>query len=130
MISINVLRFGVGVFVLCLAFLLVGRASASVQCGKASWYALGGKTASGERADPGQLTAAHPTLPFGTLVKVENLRNGRSVTVRVNDRGPFRSGRIIDVTRRAAEQLGFRRAGVARVRISAPKASGPLRNNC
>ncbi len=130
MISINVLRFGVGVFVLCIAFLLVGRASASVKCGKASWYALGGMTASGERADPRQLTAAHPTLPFGTLVKVENLRNGRSVMVRVNDRGPFRSGRIIDVTKRAAEQLGFHRAGVARVRITAPESSGRLRDNC
>ena len=130
MISENVLRFGVGVFVLCLAFLLVGRASAADQCGKASWYALGGKTASGERADPRQLTAAHPSLPFGTLVKVENLRNGRAVTVRINDRGPFRSGRIIDVTRRAAEQLGFRGAGIARVRISVPKKTALLRNNC
>lgn len=130
MISVNVLRFGVGVFVLCLAFLVVGRASAAVQCGKASWYALGGMTASGERADPRQLTAAHPTLPFGTLVKVENLRNGRTVTVRVNDRGPFRSGRIIDVSRRAAEQLGFRSAGVARVRIVVPRKTGLLHNNC
>jgi rare lipoprotein A len=130
MIPMNVLRFGVGVFVVCLAFLLVGRATASEQCGKASWYALGGTTASGERANPSGLTAAHRTLPFGTLVRVENLRNGRTVMVRVNDRGPFRSSRIIDVTKRAAEQLGFRRAGVARVRISVPEKSGTLRNNC
>jgi rare lipoprotein A len=130
MISMNVLRFSVGVFIVCLAFLLVGRANASAQCGKASWYALSGTTASGEKADPRGLTAAHRTLPFGTLVRVENLRNGRSVTVKVNDRGPFRPGRIIDVTRRAADRLGFVRSGVARVRISVPKQAGLLRKDC
>jgi rare lipoprotein A len=130
MIPMNVLRFSVGVFIVCLAFLLVGRAHASEQCGKASWYALTGTTASGEKADPGSLTAAHRTLPFGTLVRVENLRNGRSVIVKVNDRGPFRPGRIIDVTRRAADRLGFVRSGVARVRISVPKQAGLLRNDC
>ena len=130
MIPMNVLRFSVGVFVVCLAFLLVGRAGASEQCGKASWYALTGTTASGEKSNPRGLTAAHRTLPFGTVVRVENLRNGRSVLVKVNDRGPFRRGRIIDVSRRAADQLGFLRAGVARVRISVPKQAGLLRNDC
>lgn len=64
------------------------------------------------------LTAAHPTLPFGSKVRVENLRNGRSVVVRINDRGPFAKGRVIDVSRAAAEKLGMMRAGVARVSVT------------
>jgi rare lipoprotein A len=88
------------------------------QEGRASWYAHTTKTASGERANPAALTAAHRTLPFGAKVKVENLRNGRSVVVRVNDRGPFVKGRIIDVTRAAAEQLGFVAHGTAPVRLT------------
>jgi len=64
------------------------------------------------------MTAAHRTLPFGTRVLVTNLRNGRSATVTINDRGPFVHGRIIDVSAGAAEVLGMRRSGVARVRIS------------
>jgi len=102
------------------------------QCGKASWYGLGGKTASGEPADPGGLTAAHRTLPFGTTATVTNLSNGRSVTVRINDRGPFTKGRVIDVTRAAAKELGFQRQGIARVQITGTASeSGKLpRNNC
>ena len=92
-------------------------ASAFTQCGGASWYALSGRTASGERADPTSLSAAHPSLPFGTRVRVTNLRNGRSVVVRVNDRGPFRGGRIIDVTKAAAAELDFVNRGTARVRV-------------
>lgn len=88
------------------------------ECGKAAWYDVGGLTASGERTRGGALAAAHRTLPFGTRVKVENLANGRSVIVRINDRGPFVRGRIIDVTRAAAEELGFIRAGVVRVRAT------------
>jgi rare lipoprotein A len=95
---------------------LQGKASA--QCGRASWYALTSKTASGERANPAALTAAHRSLPFGTQVKVENMRNGRSVVVRINDRGPFSGGRVIDLTRAAANQLGFIRAGTAMVRLT------------
>lgn len=92
---------------------------AAAQCGKASWYShAGNRTASGEMANPDGLSAAHRSLPFGTKVKVENLKNGRSVVVRINDRGPFVRGRVIDVTRAAADQLGFRRAGTASVRIS------------
>ena len=88
------------------------------QCGKASWYKLGGTTASGERSNPDGLTAAHRTLPFGTLVTVTNLSNGKSVTVRINDRGPYAKGRVIDVTRAAAAQLGFIRKGVTRVEVT------------
>ncbi|MGC1779914.1 MAG: septal ring lytic transglycosylase RlpA family protein [Xanthobacteraceae bacterium] len=82
--------------------------TASAQSGVASIYAYsGGRTASGERASPGALTAAHRTLPFGTLVRVTNKRNGHSVVVRINDRGPFVRGRVIDVTPAAAHALGF-----------------------
>ncbi len=77
------------------------------------------RTASGEQANPNAITAAHKTLPFGTQVHVTNLHNGRSVVVRVNDRGPFIGGRIIDVTRAAASKLGFVSQGTARVRIRA-----------
>ena len=98
------------------------------QCGRASWYDLTSKTASGERADPRKMTAAHKTLPFGTMVQVSNLSNGRDVTVRINDRGPFVRGRVIDVTKAAAAKLGFVSRGVARVRIkvlSKPKNIEP-----
>jgi rare lipoprotein A len=92
-------------------------ATAQAETGIASVHAYGGgKTASGERADPGALTAAHRTLPFGSTVKVTNKTNGRSVVVRINDRGPFTRGRIIDVTPAAARQLGF--GGLAPVTLS------------
>jgi rare lipoprotein A len=94
-------------------------AHAAAECGRASWYELRSKTASGERADPESFAAAHRTLPFGTLVRVENLSNNRAVLVRINDRGPFVRGRIIDVTRAAARALGMVNAGSARVRIVA-----------
>lgn len=92
------------------------------QCGKASWYKLGGTTASGERANPQGLTAAHRTLPFGTLVDVTNLSNGKTVTVRINDRGPFAKGRVIDVTLAAAKQLGFVQKGITKVRVTGADA--------
>jgi rare lipoprotein A len=82
-------------------------APASAQCGRASWYALTSRTASGERMNPSALTAAHRSLPFGTKVKVTNKRNGKAVVVRINDRGPFVKGRVIDVSKAAASQLGF-----------------------
>ena len=91
---------------------------ASAQIGRASWYALTSKTANGERCDPNALTAAHPSLPFNTKVKVENLKNGKSVVVRINDRGPFVGGRIIDLTKAAAHKLGFVSAGTAKVRLT------------
>jgi len=79
------------------------------QSGLASVYSTesGGGTASGQRLDPAAMTAAHPSLPFGTKVRVTNKRNGRSVVVTINDRGPFTRGRIIDVTPAAAQALGF-----------------------
>jgi len=89
---------------------------ASAQSGIASVYAYaGGKTASGERVSPNAMTAAHRSLPFGAKVRVINLRNGRSAIVRINDRGPFVRGRIIDVTPAVARALGF--SGLARVEL-------------
>jgi rare lipoprotein A (peptidoglycan hydrolase) len=75
------------------------------------------RTASGERFDPSQLTAAHRTLPFGTRVRVTNLENGRRVVVRINDRGPYARGRVLDLSRAAARKLGFVSDGVTRVRL-------------
>ncbi len=94
--------------------------SAEPSVGIASYYGRefrGRSTASGTRYDDRRMTAAHPTLPFGTRVRVTNLANDRSVVVTVTDRGPFRGGRIIDVSRRAARRLGFLGAGTARVRL-------------
>lgn len=95
-----------------------GDAAAGAQCGTASWYKMGHTTASGERYNPDGLTAAHRSLPFGTMVTVKNLRNGRSVRVRINDRGPFVKGRIIDVSRGAARKLGMMGSGTAKVAVS------------
>lgn len=89
----------------------------SGQNGIASVYGYsGGRTASGERADPGRLTAAHRTLPFGTKVRVTHRRTGRSVVVRINDRGPFIRGRVIDLTPAGARALGF--SGLAPVTVA------------
>jgi len=88
--------------------------------GKASYYGgrfHGRRTASGARFDQNAMTAAHRTLPFGTLLRVTNLSNRRSVLVRVTDRGPFVGGRIIDLSRAAARQLGFFRKGITEVRL-------------
>jgi len=90
------------------------------QVGRASYYGKkfqGRKTASGERYDMHAFTAAHPRLPFGTVVTVTNLKNGRSVRVRINDRGPFIRGRIIDLSYAAAKKLRMLSRGVARVRV-------------
>lgn len=89
-------------------------ASAS-QCGGASWYALTSRTASGERMNPAGLTAAHRTLPLGSKVKVTNQRNGKSLIVRINDRGPFIKGRVLDLSKGAASRLGFIGAGHTKV---------------
>jgi rare lipoprotein A len=95
--------------------------SALAQSGMASVYS-GGRTADGEHARASGLTAAHRSLPFGTLVRVTNNRNGRSVVVRINDRGPFVRGRVIDVTPAAAHALGF--SGLARVTLTVIGRSG------
>ena len=90
------------------------------QVGTASWYGedfVGKPTASGEPYDMYDLTAAHPTLPLGTLVRVTNLENRRSVVVRINDRGPIVPGRIIDVSYIAAQVLKFRKRGIQQVRL-------------
>lgn len=97
-----------------------GAVPVGASVGMASFYARehdGRRTASGERFDMRAMTAAHRTLPFGTRVRVTNLDNGRRTVVRINDRGPFRRGRIIDVSYAAARALGLVASGVAKVRI-------------
>ena len=111
------------------------RIVSAVQEGLVSWYGAafhGRPTASGERFDSEDLTMAHPTLPFGTEVKVTNLRNNRSVVVRVNDRGPHVGRRIADLSRAAAAQIGMLRRGVVRARIEVlgePPGDGALARN-
>lgn len=93
---------------------------ALIQEGKASWYGerfRGRSTANGEPFNPDDLTAAHKTLPFGTMVRVVVPKTGRSVVVRINDRGPFVRGRVIDLSRAAAETVGIKQMGVAWVRV-------------
>ncbi len=103
--------------VLAVSFLQLGQVSAQV--GSASWYALDGrKTANGERMNSQAMTAAHRRLPFGTRIRVTNLRNGKSVIVRINDRGPFAKGRILDLSKAAARRLGFIGRGHTKVKIS------------
>lgn len=88
---------------------------AHVGRGAASWYGSGHRTANGEAFNPNGMTAAHRSLPFGTRLRVVNERNGRSVVVRINDRGPFAGGRIIDLARGPARALGI--SGVSRVAL-------------
>ena len=91
------------------------------EVGEASWYGIeerGRPTASGEPMDPGALTAAHRTLPFGTIVEVTNVETGAAVQVRINDRGPFVRSRVIDLSHEAARRLGILREGVAQVRLT------------
>lgn len=89
--------------------------------GIASFYNFDSKTASGEQFNPADLTAAHRTLPFGTRLRVTNLATGQSVTVRVNDRGPYVSGRVIDVSHSAAERLGMIDRGITQVKLEVEK---------
>ena len=89
--------------------------AAGAGCGGASWYALSSRTASGERMNAAHLTAAHRSLKFGTKVQVTNKRNGKSVIVRINDRGPFIRGRVMDLSKAAASQIGMVRSGTASV---------------
>ena len=114
---------------LCALFsLLTGCASGLIdpngydETGTASYYGAkhhGKKTASGEPFNQHAMTAAHRRLPFGTRVKVTNLASNKTVVVRINDRGPHTRGRLIDLSRQAAEQLGMLRSGTARVRVQA-----------
>ena len=106
-----------------------GNAPGPVQVGTASWYGAelqGSRTASGERFDEHGFTAASPSLPIGTRVRVTNLANGRSAVVRINDRGPFGRGRVLDVSYAAARALGMVGSGTARVRIET-LGDGPAR---
>jgi rare lipoprotein A len=103
---------------LSLAAVTVGIAISAVhaETGRAAFYS-GGRTASGERTGPNGLTAAHRTLPFGTRVRVTNVRNGKAVVVRIVDRGPYGRGRIIDLSRAAAVELDMISSGTAMVSI-------------
>ena len=94
---------------------LVYSQRAHAEC--ASWYFEGSRTANGEKFNPDGLTAAHRSLPFGTILRVTHRGNGRSVIVRVNDRGPFIAGRDIDLSRGAARQIGMLGEGVAQVSV-------------
>jgi rare lipoprotein A len=85
--------------------------------GVASFYSDEQQTANGEKFNPNELTAAHRTLPFGTRVRVTNVATGRSVTVRINDRGPFIPGRVVDVSYSAAERLGITEQGIAKIKL-------------
>ena len=89
--------------------------------GIASFYKYEGKTASGEQFKPSELTAAHRTLPFGTRLRVTNVATGQSVTVRVNDRGPFIPGRVVDVSHSAAKELGMIDRGITKVKLEVEK---------
>ena len=105
--------------------MLAGEMPREFQRGGASWYGPrfhGRRTASGERYDMHAFTAAHRTLPFGTLVRVRSLVNGREVDVRITDRGPYSRGRIIDVSRAAAEELGMLSLGIKNVVLFVPES--------
>jgi rare lipoprotein A len=97
------------------ALFLVVTPAAALTTGWASYYKSGHRTANGERFNPHGLTAAHRSLPFGTKVKVTNIRTGKSVVVRINDRGPFIKGRVIDLSLGAAKIIGLTRSGVAKI---------------
>ncbi|MFO1145623.1 MAG: septal ring lytic transglycosylase RlpA family protein, partial [Rhodospirillales bacterium] len=102
-------------------------AAVYTQRGEASWYGPGfhgRKTASGERFNQHGLTAAHRKLPLGTKARVTNLDNGKSVEVKINDRGPYVRGRIIDLSKAAAERLGMKNAGITPVRLEVTKPAG------
>lgn len=111
---------GLGIFITILTGFFLSCSCSSNRQGIASYYAdkfHGRKTASGEKYNKNALTAAHRKLPFGTRVKVTNLSNGKSVVVRINDRGPHVRGRIIDLSIAAARRIGLVKAGTAKVRL-------------
>ena len=112
----------------CCGMLFAGplEAGSFKQEGKASWYKMGTKTANGERYDPMGITAAHPSLPFDTKVRVTNPASGKSVVVRINDRGPFTGGRIIDLSQGAAQEINLVRAGVAKVSLEVLGSASPV----
>ena len=100
------------------------------EVGNASWYGPahdGKETASGETFDSNEMTAAHPTLPMGTKAVVTNMKTGKSVTVKITDRGPYAKGRKIDLSRAAAQQIGMEKKGVAKVKIESRPRRKPTR---
>lgn len=108
--------------IIAIVFTLTGCSRKITESGMASFYGAGDgyhgrKTANGETFNKNKLTAAHKTLPFGTVVKVKNLSNGQTVKVRINDRGPFVKGRIIDLSEKAAKKINMRQQGVAEVTL-------------
>lgn len=110
-------RIVADIIAFAIAFLVIMFPWSARPEGLASYYWHGQKTANGERFNPSAMTAAHRTLPFGTRVRVTNARNGKSVTVRINDRGPFIRGRVIDLSRAAFARIAPLKAGVVRVRV-------------
>ena len=111
---------GIAAFACMMMVVFTSCAPKITETGKASYYAdkfNGRKTANGETFRNRKKTAAHKTLPFGTIVKVTNLRNGRSVKVRINDRGPFVAGRQIDLSKKAARKIGMVKEGVGHVKM-------------
>jgi len=126
--AMNRPRAGTAMPAVMIVFILSAIVASAQETGYASWYGgkfQGRKTANGEIFDTNQLTAAHRTLPFGTLVKVTNMGNGLSVTVRINDRGPFVEGRIIDLSRAAADAIGMMGSGVAYVSVEVVSSPAP-----
>ena len=123
----------VGLFIILFAFSSCAASSGmTLETGIASWYGPnfhGKQTANGEVYNQNELTAAHKTLPFNTVVKVTNLANGKSVTVRINDRGPYVGRRVIDLSRTAAERIDMIGPGTAKVRIELVKSEQPISRN-
>jgi rare lipoprotein A len=112
-------RLGFVAVMLCAP--LLAKDDGHIGTGQASYYGrefMGSKTASGEKFDPNGFTAAHRTVAFGTKVRVTNLSNGKDVVVRINDRGPWKKGRIIDISHAAAKKIGMHHSGTATVRLN------------
>jgi rare lipoprotein A len=112
MIDMRIILFAISLA--CPSAILIDAARG--ETGRAAYY-RSGRTASGELSGPTGFTAAHRTLPFGTMVRVTNIRNGRSVIVRINDRGPYGRSRIIDVSHAAARELDMISSGIAKVQV-------------
>lgn len=123
------MRFAILIILSSMLFGACASTKRITESGMASWYGPefhGKRTASGETYDQRELTAAHKTLPFNTVVRVTNLDNGKQVVVRINDRGPYSRGRVIDLSRAAAEEVSMIGAGTARVRIEVLHTDRPI----
>ena len=127
LVKSRVFAFGAAVAAFAVVAGLQSSEASASQCGQASWYSSGTKTANGEKMNANALAAAHRFLPFGAHVRVDNLANGRSVVVRINDRGPFIRGRVIDLTRGAAAAIGMISSGTASVKITVLDGANKLK---